>query len=67
MTVVGLSTAICRELGLEPRTVARLVLEPRLVIATVYKLDEHGAKYLGDDGEPATETVTFDLEREPAK
>ena len=52
---------ICKKLGLEPRFVKRLELTPRTAIATVYKKNEHGQKYLSDLGEAATEVLVFEI------
>jgi hypothetical protein len=51
-------TALCRLLGLEPRTVSLLEIGPREVAATVYLLDENGKKYVVA-GKPARKELLF--------
>lgn len=66
---------LCERLGLQPENVAKITFKPRSVEATVYLLNENGAKYLVDAAEilpaaqsddvtgfssaPAVEILTF--------
>lgn len=53
---------ICGRLGLVPTNVAELVFRPRTVTATVYVLNEQGAKYVDPaTGQPPTETREFEV------
>ena len=52
MSVQARVRALCLELGLLPELVARLELTPRQVVATVFKTNAEGRKYLLEDGEP---------------
>ncbi len=56
LNVNALAAAICRRVGLEPEDVRELWIRPTKLTATVYKRNGDGRKYLGADGEPATET-----------
>ena len=51
-------TDLCEQLGLAPADVARLEIQLRKVVATVYKRNDAGKKYIGDDGEAAVVVVT---------
>jgi hypothetical protein len=50
---------ICVALGLEPSHVGELTITPFSAVATVYKVDEQGSKYIVEDGEAQTEQRTF--------
>lgn len=51
---------ICDQLELDYHTVASLSIDPRSVLATVYRLNAAGSKYITANG-PATEERYFEV------
>jgi len=47
---------ICGLLGFRPGDVARLDMHPGEITVEVFKTNENGSKYIGDDGYAAKET-----------
>jgi hypothetical protein len=52
---------LCAKLGIEPTNVAHIDFKPTIVIAIVYRTNEHGSKYLDDDGEVALDALIFEV------
>jgi hypothetical protein len=52
---------ICDALGLVPGNVARLDMYPKCITAEVYRLNENGSKYIGEDGAVAKDTQEFEV------
>lgn len=57
------TNALCETLGLEPRLVRTMTIEPRTITAEVYLTTENGSKFLlkagTPDASPATENRTW--------
>ncbi len=52
---------LCRRLGLSPQDVGEIIFRPSTVIATVYKTNGGGKKYVEVDGEIASEIREFEV------
>jgi hypothetical protein len=51
--------SVCNKFNLDYGCVRRLDFHPGHVVAEVYRLNENGAKYIEEDGNPALDVYEF--------
>lgn len=58
---------ICNALDIDPHRVSELVIKPSEVVATIYCVDQHGAKYVDiASGCAAVDVRTFQISTSPS-